>query len=461
MRLFFAAVVLCALTLSSAPASAFATAESATLANGMEIVVIPDRRAPVVTHMVWYRVGSADEPEAKSGIAHFLEHLMFKGTGRIPPGEFSKIVARLGGEDNAFTSTDYTAYFQRVAPEHLRRVMELEADRMTGLRLTDDVVLPERDVILEERRQRTDSDPGALFGEQMRAALFQAHPYGIPVIGWEHEMRTLTRADALAFYKTFYAPNNAILVVAGDVTLADVKPLAEATYGRLPKRTLTLPPRPQEPPQRAARRIEMTDARVQTPQWSRSYLVPSDRTDVSDEALALDVFADALGGGETSRLYRALVVDQKIAANAGAYNASTARDDGMFGVWAVPAQGADLAELEAAVDAVLAEALTGPLTEGEVARAKTQLVASAAYARDSQQAMAQIYGLSLAIGLTIRDVESWPNRVRSVTGDAALAAARKWLRPERSVTGMLRPATGGAEGAPASAMPAAAAGAVR
>src|SRR6185295_3512808 len=205
------------------------------LSNGLEVVVIPDRRTPVVTHMIWYRVGSADEEQGKSGIAHFLEHLMFKGTAKHPMGHFSRTLATLGGQENAFTSSDYTAYYQRVTSDHLEQVMAFEADRMTGLVLTDAVVLPERDVVLEERRMRTDSDPGAQLGEAVQAALFVNHPYGRPVIGWEHEIRALNRQEALAFYRRFYAPNNAILVIAGNVTADEVRKSAEKIYGTLPR----------------------------------------------------------------------------------------------------------------------------------------------------------------------------------------------------------------------------------
>jgi zinc protease len=205
------------------------------LANGLDVVVIPDRRVPVATHMVWYRVGSADEPAGRSGIAHFLEHLMFKGTDKHPAGEFSNVVSEIGGQENAFTGNDYTAYFQRVAKEHLGTVMAFEADRMTGLQLTDDVVLPERNVVLEEQNTRVANEPAAQLGEELAAALFRNHPYSHPIIGWRHEIETLSREDALSMYRRFYAPNNAILVVAGDVEPDEVKALADATYGAVPR----------------------------------------------------------------------------------------------------------------------------------------------------------------------------------------------------------------------------------
>ncbi|MBN9276698.1 MAG: insulinase family protein, partial [Hyphomicrobium sp.] len=234
-----------------------------TLPNGLMVVVVPDNRAPVVTHMIWYRVGAADEPPGTSGIAHFLEHLMFKATEKIGTGEFSKIVSRLGGQDNAFTAQDITAYFQRVSKDRLPKVMEMEADRMVNLKLDEKEVLTERDVILEERRSRVENNPSAILDEQMGAALYLAHPYRIPVIGWEHEMAKLSRDDAMKFYKRFYAPNNAILVVTGDVTPEEVRKLAEATYGKIPRNpNVSTVERPGEPPHRAARRIELKDPRA-------------------------------------------------------------------------------------------------------------------------------------------------------------------------------------------------------
>jgi zinc protease len=226
------------LVLASQPRGAQAKVfepETFTLDNGLEVVVVANRRAPIVTHMLWYKVGAADEPPGKSGIAHFLEHLMFKGTDTLGPGEFSDIIARNGGQENAFTSYDYTGYFQTVAKDRLDIIMKYEADRMTNLTLSDEVVLPERDVVLEERRSRIDREPGAQLGEALRAVLFLHHPYGVPVIGWEEEIRGLTSADAIDFYRRWYAPNNAVLIVAGDVDAEEVRALAETHTGSFPR----------------------------------------------------------------------------------------------------------------------------------------------------------------------------------------------------------------------------------
>ncbi|MBS7539715.1 M16 family metallopeptidase [Ancylobacter lacus] len=424
----------------AAPARASEATEF-TLANGMQVVVVPDHRTPVVTHMVWYRVGSADEQPGKSGIAHFLEHLMFKGTRQHPAGAFSQVVAQLGGQENAFTSQDYTAYFQRVAKENLPTVMGFEADRMTGLVLTDEVVLPERDVVLEERRMRTDNDPGAILSEAAQAAMFTNHPYGHPIIGWEDEIRGLNREDALAFYRRFYTPNNAILVVAGDVTPEEVRTLAEKTYGTIERRAEIGPrERPKEPEPRAQRRVSLADARVAQPNLSRTYLVPPYRLAPKD-SVALDVLAQVLGGGSTGRLYRSLVVDKSLAASASAWYQSTALDETRFGISASPRPEVSLEALEGALDAAIAAiAETGP-DAAELERAKTRLVADAIYAQDNQATLARIYGAALATGTTVDDVKNWPAEVKAVTAEEVRDVARRYLVPSRAVTGYLvRPA---------------------
>lgn len=408
-----------------------------TLENGMEGVVIEDRRAPVVTHMVWYRVGSADEPPGESGIAHFLEHLMFKGTDEIPDGAFSKIVAENGGQDNAFTSYDYTAYFQRIASDRLEIVMKMEADRMVDLRLSEAVVNPERDVILEERSQRTDNDPGALFREQMDAALYMNHPYGVPVIGWRREMEGLSLEDALAFYERHYAPDNAILVVAGDVDPAEVKRLAQLHYGPIPARGIAPRLRPGEPPHLAARRLEMADARVRQPYVIRRYLVPSRVSGGDDQAAALAIYAQVLGGGGvTSRLARRLQLEERIAINVGAFYSGSGIDYGEFGVYGVPAEGVSLDEMEAAIDRVMAEfAAEGP-NEAELERARSVILASEIYAQDSQTGLANRYGAGLVTGLDVERIAGWTTRLAAVTAAEAKAAGAL-LRPEYSVTGRL------------------------
>ncbi len=419
------------------------TITSFVLDNGMRVVVIPDRRAPVVTHMIWYRVGAADEKPGKSGIAHYLEHLMFMGTKTVANGEFSAKVAEIGGEENAFTSTDYTAYYQKVTPEALEEMMRLEADRMSNLVLTEEKILPERDVILEERRSRTDNSPAALLNEAVQSALFQNHPYGIPVIGWKQEMLKLTKDDAVAFYNKYYTPNNAVLVVAGDVSAERVRELAEKTYGKVARRAEPGPRiRPQEPEPRAARTVTLSDPRVTSPSWQRTYLVPSYTTARPGEAEALDILGEILGGSTTSRLYRQLVVKTKLAASAGGYYQGSALDDTRFMLYATPRQGVTLADLEKGMDKVISDILENGVSEKEVSRSINRQLKSVIFARDSQSTLARIYGASLMVGETLKDIREWPDRISKVTASDVNAVARKYLVKTRSVTGYLRPEKG-------------------
>ncbi|MCW2246078.1 zinc protease [Azospirillum fermentarium] len=425
--------------------------ESFTLPNGMQVVVITNTRVPVVTHMVWYRVGAADEPRGTSGIAHFLEHLMFKGTKDLAPGAFSRIVAKNGGQDNAFTSWDYTAFYQSVARDRLEMVMRMEAGRMTGLQLTDEVVYPERDVIIEERRQRVENDPADRMREQVDATFHVHHPYGTPVIGWPQEMAALTREDAEAFYRTWYAPNNAILVVSGDVTAADLKPLAEKYYGAIPARPLPARSRVSDPPLTAARRVVLQDEEVRQPSVYRMWHAPSYRTDADKQAYALQVLTEVMSGGATGRLYRALVVDQKIATSAWMGYSPVSWDGTSFIAGISPAPGVAPDTAEAALLEQVRILLDQGVTEEEVETAKRRMLAEAAYARDSLSGPAQTLGASLATGQSIDDVESWPVRIDAVTAGQVTAAARAVLGRRDHVTGVLLPAP-----APDSAAPAAA-----
>ncbi len=410
------------------------------LDNGLAVVVIPDRRAPVVTHMIWYRNGSADDPLGKSGIAHFLEHLMFKGTDSHPKGALSEAVAEIGGQENAFTSYDYTAYYQRVAKQHLGEMMAFEADRMTGLRLTDEIVAPERDVVLEERRMHCDADPGAQLSEAVQAALFTHHPYGAPIIGWGHEIEGLTREDALAYYRRFYTPENAILIVAGDVEPEDALALAREHYGSIPARgEAPKRVRPREPAHVARRLVTVNDEKVEQPSWQRCYIVASHATGAPGETEALELLAHLLGGGQTSLLYRELVLERKQAVAIGAYYMGAALDDTRFYLYGMPAPGVSLPELDAAVDRVLAKFLAEPLEAEVLERAKTRLVAEAIYAQDSQVALARWYGSSLATGQTIAYIQAWPDKIEATTAEAVKAAARAWLDKRRAVVGFLLP----------------------
>jgi zinc protease len=414
-------------------------AESFTLANGLQVVVLPNHRVPAVTQMVWYRVGAADDPRGKSGIAHFLEHLMFKGTEANPPGAFSALISQSGGRNNAFTTDDYTVFHETVARDQLDLVMRLEADRMTGLVLDDSLVLPERQVILEERRMRIDNQPSALLSEQLRANLFLNASYRIPTIGWESEMRGLGTADALACYRDWYMPNNAILIVAGDIETAEVRQLAERHFGPLAARPLPVRLRLDEPPHRAAIRLEMKSARVAQPSWRRSYLAPSYRAGATEHVYPLQVLAEILGGGEGSRLHQVLVLDKGVALSADADYAATSLGIASFAIAAAPKPGVAVADLEAAIDAELRRLLEQGVTADEVRRAAQRMQAAAIYSQDSLNGPANIIGAALATGRSLDDVAAWPERIGAVTPAEVEAAARAVLVERNSATGILLP----------------------
>lgn len=434
-----AALIAAALMISAAPADATGIKVSDfMLPNGLQLVVIPDTRSPVVTHMIWYKVGAADESLGKSGLAHFLEHLLFKGTEKNPAGRFSQVVARIGGQENAFTSNDYTGYFQRVPREQLKTVMEFEADRMTGLVLTDKVVLPERDVILEEQNQRVANNPRARLSEQIDAALFLNHPYGKPVIGWRHEMEQLSLDDAIGFYRRFYGPNGAVVVIAGDVDPEQARKLAEETYGKLKRNpAITARKRPQEPPPVAVRSLTLADPRVEQLVMQRAYLVPSYTTAKPGQSEALEVLGHILGGGSNSRLYRALVVDKQAAVSAGAGYDGSALDMSKFSIYGSPREGTTLPQLEVLADAVIADLIAQGVTAQELERTKSRLIADSIYAQDNQATMARWYGASLMTGATVEEVRRWPDRIRAVTATQVQDVAREWLDKRRSVTGYL------------------------
>jgi zinc protease len=409
------------------------------LSNGMKVVVIEDHRSPVVTHMLWFGVGGTDDPPGLSGAAHLFEHLMFKGTKNVPPGELSKTVARNGGQDNAFTTSDYTAYFQRIAKDRLPLMMELEADRMVNLDLSETNVLTERDVVLEERRLRVESNPQSLATEQMEAALHLSHPYGRPVIGWMAEISTMNRANAIEFYKTHYAPNNATLIVAGDVTPEEVRRLAQEKYGVLERQTLAPRPNIPEVPRLSESRLEFAIPGTNLPQLIRYYRAPSYAKGPKGTPEAMDMLAAILGGGPTSRLYQSLVVDKKLASGAGAFYSGYSRGPGSFGVYATPRDGVSFDTLETAMDQIIRSMMATPPEAGEFERAKTRLVAEYTYQQDNQFQLAQDYGQSIMIGLTLADVEDWPNRIRAVTPADVQRVARTHLVKEESVTGRMQP----------------------
>ena len=414
-------------------------AESFTLGNGLQVIVLPNHRVPAVTQMVWYKTGAADDPRGKSGIAHFLEHLMFKGTRANPGAAFSALIAQNGGRDNAFTTEDYTVFHETVATDRLDLAMRLEADRMTGLVLDDAAVLPERDVILEERRMRIDNDPSALLREQLIAGLYLNASYHNPTIGWEHEMRGLGTADALAFYRDWYAPNNAILIVAGDVETAEVRVLAERHFGPLAARSVPPRLRLEEPPHYAAIRLEMKSPRAAQPSWRRFYLAPSYRAGATQHVYALQILAEILAGSADSRLHKALVLDKKLALSVGAGYSPSALGLAEFGVYATPKPGVAIADIEAAVEAELHRLLEHGVEAEEVAQAARRMQASAIYSQDSLSGPANIVGTALAIGRSLDEVAAWPDKLGAVTPAEVAAAARAVLVERNSATGILLP----------------------
>jgi zinc protease len=435
---FCGAVLTLAAGICGAQAQQF-PAETFTLGNGLQVVVLPNHRVPAITQMVWYKVGAADDPRGRSGLAHFLEHLMFKGTKTYPPGAFNTLIAQNGGRDNAFTSEDYTAYHETVAREQLDLVMRLEADRMTGLVLDDKAVLQEREVVLEERRMRVDNDPAALLREQLYANLFLNNSSRVPTIGWESEIRKLGTADALAFYREWYMPNNAVLIVAGDADPAEVRQLAEKNFG--PLAAGTPPPRLRldEPEHRAPVRLEMKHPRVAQPSWRRYYVAPSYSAGAKQHTHALQVLAEILGSGVGSRLYRTLVLKDGIALSVSTDYSPTALGMTTFALSATPKPGNSVGDLEKAVDRELHRVIEQGVDPDEVRRAVQRMQAAAIYARDSLAGPANMVGAALAIGRAVDDVTAWPDRIGAVTAADIQQAARAVLVERNSATGILLP----------------------
>ena len=440
MRLFLSGLIAAAVG-SASPIQA-ADVTSFSLENGLEVVVIEDRRAPAVVHMVWYRVGAADEPPGKSGIAHFLEHLMFKATDELVSGELSETVARNGGSDNAFTSYDYTGYFQRIAADRLELVMRMEASRMDGLALVEEDIATERDVVIEERNQRVENEPGALFGEQRNAAQYLNHPYGIPVIGWKHEAHNLSLEDAQEFYEAHYGPNNAILIVAGDVEADQVRELADSHYGVIPRNPAIIPrTRVEEPPQLAERRMVFSDSRVSEPYVVRTYLAPERDPGNQRPAAALALLAQVLGGSsQTSVFAEKLNFGPPGAIYTSAWYSGLSLDDTTFGMAIIPNSDMSLEDAEAAMDQAVAEFLEEGVNSNDLARIKTQIRAAEIYALDSVSSVARQYGSGLTSGLTIEDIEAWPDILDSVTEEEIIAAAEMVFDRRNAVTGYIMPA---------------------
>jgi zinc protease len=419
------------------PANAKNNSETFTLANGMQVVVITNTKVPAVSHMVWYKIGSQDEAPGKSGIAHFLEHLMFKGTNQFPKGQFSKLVAKSGGNDNAFTSSDYTAYFQNIAKDKLELVMQLESDRMQNLVFDDAAVKKERDVILEERSSRIDNEPSSLLHEQMKAALYLNHPYQRPLIGWRNEMEKLSPEDARKWYESFYAPNNAVLIVSGDITAAELKPLAEKYYGAVRKKQTPARVFLEEPKHIAPVNVVYKDVKVAKPEWSRYYIAPSQNTPLRENCYALILLSYIMGDSNTSHLYQKLVVDNEVAASVGTYYDDLMLGPSIFSIQATPSQNHSLNDIEKAVDDEIGRIKQIGVSEEELNRAKKSLIAQTIYAREDLKTLAYVYGQAMATGVGAEYVDNWEDKIKAVTAEQIRAAANIVLKSENSVTGRL------------------------
>ncbi len=395
----------------AACASIFET-QTFTLDNGMQVAVIENHRAPVVTHMVWYKTGGIDDPAGKSGIAHLLEHMMFKGTAAVPDGEFSKIIARNGGSENAFTSLDYTAYYQNIARDRLELVMFLESDRMKNLRFSQEDFAPELEVVKEERLMRIENHPAGLLNERRNAMLWGEHPYGRPIIGTKKELSSLTLKDAKRFYQTHYAPDNAVLVVAGDITADELKPLAEKYYGKIPPSRTAVAKRQFSTHYPTRSRIEMRHPQVNLYSLQRVYIVPSYLSENKEQSFSYAVLDEILGTYHLGKMYNHFIVNKKTARSVGAGYSGFSLDKGTFAFSITAAENESLTNLEKELDR-----FTDPasLTQKDLDKAKKRLVADLEYLDDNPESAANLVGRFYALGLTIEDLKNWKSNIENVT----------------------------------------------
>lgn len=437
MRRVLPCLTLFLLLLASAACGEGLKATGFTLENGLEVQVVEYHRAPVVTHMLWLRAGAADDPEGRSGTAHYLEHLMFKGTHSVPDGDYTRRIERVGGEQNAFTGADFTAYYVTVAKEHLAEVMELEADRMQHLAPTG--FDSEREVIIEERRMRVDNQPQALLAEKMEARLFAGHPYGIPIIGWKREMAQLTEADVMRYYRARYHPGAAVLVLVGDITQDEAETLAQKYYGSWPAAEVPERLWPDYTPPAKAERVRLSHPEVRQPVWSREYPAPSLGYGEKARVFPLMLLADALGDGRSGRLYRRLAVERKLAVAASASYSPFPRGPSALNVTLVPAQGVGMAALEAAYTEELQAFLQRGIGRRELERVKNKLKAEAVYLRDGMQQQAYILGQLLMLGYDAEFFADWTKRIDAVRAEDIKQAAAEVLQDHRAVTGVLLP----------------------
>lgn len=409
------------------------------LANGLKVVVKEDHRAPVVVQQVWYKAGSMDESTGTTGVAHVLEHMMFKGTKSVPAGEFSRRIAAAGGRENAFTSNDYTAYFQQLHKSRLPLAMKLEADRMHNLDLSDAEFGKEIQVVMEERRMRTDDEPHALLAERMNAVVYQEHPYQHPVIGWMSDLQAMQGADARNWYRRWYVPNNATLVIAGDVKADEVFALAQRYYGNIPKRALQPRRRFTEPEQSGIKRL-VVKAPAELPYLVMSYHAPVVRDAKNDwKPYALEVLSGVLDGNESARLNQALVREQQVASSVGAGYDSVGRGPTQFQLEGVPSEGRTVAELEAALREQVDKLVKEGVSAEELQRVKAQVEASQVYQRDSVFYQAMQIGQMESVGLSQRDIPVMLEKLRAVTAEQVQAVAREFLRDDNLTVAVLDP----------------------
>ena len=420
-------------------------AEQFLLSNGLRVVVVPNHKIPAVSHSIWYKVGASDEEPEESGLAHFLEHLLFKQTKNLQEGEFSRLIAYYGGNDNAFTTQDYTTYYQTISKQYLGLVMLLEAERMVNLSLDETTVIRERDIVLEERNMRVDNNPNALLSEKVKYQLYgKNYPYGTPTIGWREEIEALSLPETMQFYRKYYSPNNAVVVVAGDVAPEEVKKLAERYYGQLPSEprlaTRVRKIREAELPENITEQeLVLKDKRVEQRNWIRYYLAPSALTGETHHALPLVLLSQILGGGETSRLYQSLVVEQGIATNGWSYYDEVALGKTTFKLMVTPKEGVGFDRISEAVNEEIKQLVEGGISKEELQRAQNLLRASEIYARDSLKAMAFVYGKVLTTGKDINYVDQWSQMITDITEEQVIEAAKYVLQQKNHVTGMLVP----------------------
>lgn len=415
--------------------------ENFTLDNGLQVIVIEDHRIPAISHNLLFRFGAADDPQGKSGLAHYMEHMLFQGTKTVKPNEYSHRIAAKGGRTNAFTSADYTGYWVNITKDELPLVMELEADRWQYLSPTPDDFEREKQVILEERRMRVDNNPMALFREQFNATLFLHYPYRIPIIGWADEMKRLSRQDVLDYYTNYHHPGNAVLVIAGDIETEEVKKLATRYYGSIPARGESVPPRVAEPPHLAPRRIEMHHAQVKQASWRRSFMTPSygwNAEKNKQHFIALMIADYLLGGSRTARLYQTLVEEQQLAQHVNSSFNPFTRGPGSFTFSATPTDETNLPEIERLIAEELRKLRQHPPREEELQRAKTQLIAGNIYLQDGLQPLARVIGLLSILDLPLDYYFNWEEQVQAVTAQQ-VSDSLSLLDEKASVTGTLLP----------------------